>query len=154
MMTTLRGLHDRLLGLFELLRWVFPLLARFTIGVVFIESGWGKLHNIPDVIEFFTSLHIPAPACQAHFVACTEFLCGLGVALGALTRLASIPLIGTMVVAILTAKLEDIEGWSDILALSEYLYIVLLVGLIAYGPGPLSLDYVVSRRLGWRKPNS
>jgi putative oxidoreductase len=86
-------------------------------------------------------------------VACTEFVCGLCVTVGALTRIMSIPLICTMVVAILTAKLEDVEGWSDVLAFSEYLYIVLLVGLIAYGPGPLSLDYVFSRRLGWRKPN-
>src|SRR5438045_2391292 len=127
-MTTIQKWQDRLLGSFELLRWIFPLLARFTIGAVFIESGWGKLHNIPDVVEFFTSLHIPAPAFQARFVAGTEFICGLCVAVGALTRLVSIPLICTMIVAILTAKLEDVEGWSDVLAFSEYLYIVLLVG--------------------------
>ncbi len=36
---------------------------------MFIGTGWGKLHSIPDVTEFFTSLHIPAPGFNARLTA-------------------------------------------------------------------------------------
>ena len=44
------------------LRWLPPTVARLTLGWIFLQSGWGKLHSLPKVIEFFRSLGIPAPA--------------------------------------------------------------------------------------------
>jgi uncharacterized membrane protein YphA (DoxX/SURF4 family) len=32
------------------LRWLPPTLTRLTLGWVFIESGWGKLHNLPKIV--------------------------------------------------------------------------------------------------------
>lgn len=122
------------------LGWLPPLLARITLGSVFIESGWGKLHNLPKVIDFFTSLGIPAPQIQAPFVASTELVCGFLVLIGLLTRLASVPLLATMVVAILTAKKADIASFSDLTGVSEYLYILLFVWLIVDGAGLVSVD--------------
>jgi hypothetical protein len=51
-----------------------------------------------------------------------------------------------MLVAILTAKRGDIHELSDLFGFAEYLYIVLSLWLGAYGPGPISLDFVISRR--------
>jgi putative oxidoreductase len=132
-----------LLKLTHLFAWLPPVFARLAIGVTFIDSGWGKLHNIPKVTEFFTSLGIPYPAIQAPFVAGVEFFGGALVLAGLLTRLASVPLVGTMVVAILTAKAKDLERIWDLFGLEEFLLIGLLVYLIVEGAGVLSLDRVI-----------
>ena len=129
------------------LGWLPPTLARLCVGLVFFNSGWGKLHGLPDVIEYFRSLGIPAPEIQAPFAAGTEFVCGLLLLLGLFTRVATIPLMVTMIVAILTAKKGEIEGISSLFTFIEYLYILLLVYLAVGGPGPLSLDRVLVKWL-------
>ncbi len=127
------------------LEWLPPLLTRFVVGWVFLESGWGKLHHLPKVVEFFASLGIPAPEIQAPFVAGVEFFCGTLLIVGVFSRIAALALIGTMVVAILTAKRADIAGISDLFALSEFLYIPLLLWIVATGPGPISIDRFLVR---------
>lgn len=131
---------DRAHALIEKVKWFPPLLTRIVIGVVFVQSGWGKLHDLQKVIEFFTELGIPAPQLQAPFVAGVELVCGGLVLVGLLTRLASIPLIGTMAVAIITAKRDKIDELSDLFGFEEFLYIVLLIWLIVYGAGCISAD--------------
>lgn len=126
--------------------------ARVIVGWVFLESGWGKLHNLPKVIEFFTQLQIPAPHLQAPFVAFTEFSCGILVLAGLLTRLAAMPLSVTMIVALLTAKRDEIHSVSDLFGISEFLYIPILLFLIFYGAGPLSVDGLVRNRTAYRLP--
>ena len=41
--------------------WAGPLIARLTVGYVFMLTGWGKLQNLDRVTEYFTSLGIPFP---------------------------------------------------------------------------------------------
>ena len=129
------------------LQWLPPTVARLTIAGVFIETGWGKLHNLQKVIGFFTELGIPAPQLQAPLVAATEFVCGALLLVGLFTRVASLPLIVSMTVAILTARKSDVHGYSDLFGTIEYLYIVILLWLAAYGAGPISLDAVFARRM-------
>jgi putative oxidoreductase len=117
-----------------------PLLARIVVGYIFIESGWGKLHHLENVVGFFRELGIPAPELQAPFVAGVELVGGVLILFGLLTRISAVPLVGTMVVAIITAKKEDISSLSDLFATSEFLYIVLFVWLIVAGAGKYSLD--------------
>jgi len=128
------------------LRWLPPTVTRLTLGWVFIESGWGKLHSLPKVIAYFGELGIPTPQFQAPLAATTEFVCGVLLLVGLATRVASLPLIGTMIVAILTARRSDLNGISDLFGFIEYLYIVLCLWLGAYGAGPLSLDAVFAKR--------
>jgi len=126
------------------LAFVGPTLARLTVGLVFIGTGWGKLHNLADVTEFFTTLHIPAPAFNARLTAATEFFGGLAVLLGLGTRLVSLPLAFTMVVAIATAKRGDITGLTSLVGFEEWSYLVLFLWLALVGAGPLSLDHLSS----------
>ncbi|HTV25830.1 MAG TPA: DoxX family protein [Polyangiaceae bacterium] len=123
-----------------------PLLARVTVGVAFAESGWGKLHNLDKVAAYFTELGIPAPAFQATFVSWVELICGSLVLLGLATRLAAVPLIATMVVALITAKASDIAGFSDLIGTIEFCYAVLLAWLVLAGAGTASLDHLIARR--------
>lgn len=122
-----------------------PTLARLTVGYAFLITGWGKLHNLERVTEFFASLSIPAPAFHATFVACIEFGCGGLLLLGLLTRLAALPLMATMVVALLTALRSDIDGVAGLFGTVEFTYIVLLLWLVVRGGGPVSVDHLVWR---------
>jgi putative oxidoreductase len=129
------------------LAWLPPTLTRLTLGYVFIESGWGKLHSLPKVIAYFGELGIPAPQLQAPLAATAELVCGILLLVGLATRVASLPLVVTMIVAILTARRAELNGISDLFGFIEYLYIVLCLWLCAHGAGPISLDAVFARRL-------
>ncbi len=130
------------------LRWLSPTVARLTVGFVFFQSGWGKLHDLGKVTEYFTELGIPNPAFQARFASTTEFVCGGLLLLGFATRFAAVPLIVTMCVAIRTALWDQVDGISSLVGLSEFAYIALLVWLATDGAGPLSLDRLIA--WGWQ----
>ena len=66
------------------LQSVFLLAVRLYWGYQFMQAGWGKLHRMPQVIQFFANLHIPAPAANAWFVALLEFIGGILLAFGAI----------------------------------------------------------------------
>ncbi len=140
-------LHHRLLRIVDQISWLAPLLARITVGVVFMSSGWGKLHNLAKVTEFFESLKIPLPGANALFISSLELVGGCLVLIGLCSRLISLPLIATMGVAILTAKIEEVSGLGDLLRLSEWAYLVLFVGIALYGPGRASIDHLLAPRL-------
>jgi putative oxidoreductase len=143
----LKGIRDRLLGVAERLSFVGPTLARLTVGLVFIGTGWGKLHSLPDVTEFFASLHIPLPGLNARVAASTEFFGGILVLVGLGTRLVTLPMAFTMVIAILTAKRPDIDGVTTLVGFEEWSYLVFFLWLAVSGAGPISLDRLVAPRL-------
>lgn len=147
MLDRLRALHGLMRRVSLRLAWLPPLLARVSVGLVFVGTGWGKLQNLDRVTEFFQSLGIPAPELQAPFVAATELSCGILLVLGFATRFAALPLVVTMLVAIRTALWGELEGAVDLLGREEFLIIVLLTWLAAAGAGAVSLDSVLARRL-------
>ncbi len=146
-MTGLAKLRQLIHGVGDRLKWLPPTVARLTLGWVFFQSGWGKLHNLPKVIDYFASLGVPAPQIAAPFSASMEFLCGSLLLAGLATRLASLPLIAIMAVALWTAKRADIASLTDLFGQEEYLYIALLLWLGAYGGGPISLDRLLNKRI-------
>ena len=145
-MNLISRLQTRFLSIAERLSFLGPTLARLTLGVVFIGTGWGKLHGLDKVTDFFTELGIPTPGFNAVLASSAEFICGALLLFGLLSRLAAIPLIVVMTVAILTAKLENLHGISDLLGFEEWTYIVLLLWIAVAGPGPLSLDRLFASR--------
>src|SRR5947209_3972380 len=94
----------------ERVRWLAPLVGRLAVGLLFLSTGWGKVHSLDKVTAFFVKLGIPAPGLNAVVVGYSELICGALLVIGLCTRLATLPLIVSMVVAILTAKLSDIHG--------------------------------------------
>jgi len=136
------------------LGWVSPTVARLAVGLVFFQSGWGKLHNLAKVTDFFVELGIPAPGFHAVLTSTTELVCGSLLLVGLGTRLAAMPLIITMVVAIRTALWSQVDSFGALFGLAEFLYIVLLLGLATNGGGPLSLDWLIEHRAERRPANT
>jgi putative oxidoreductase len=134
------------------LGFLAPLLIRLTVGLVFIGTGWGKLHSLDDVTDFFTRLHIPFPALNARVVATTEFVGGSLLIAGLGARLVALPMAFTMVIAILTDKLDKIDGITTLVGFEEWSYLVMFLVIALTGPGALSLDALLMRRLARKQP--
>ncbi|MCL2450554.1 MAG: DoxX family protein [Polyangiaceae bacterium] len=131
----------------ERVAWLAPLLGRLAVGLLFVSTGWGKVHDIPKVTQFFEHLGIPAPGFNAVVVGYSELICGSLLVVGLLTRLAALPLIVSMVVALLTAKASDIHGVFDLVGADEFTYLIVLVMIAILGPGAVALDRYVARAL-------
>src|SRR5579859_7363683 len=149
-MVRIETLRERALDVMKKVRWLAPLLGRLGVGLLFVSTGWGKVHSIDKVTGFFTSLGIPAPHFHAILVGYSELLCGAALIVGLLSRFATVPLIVSMIVAILTAKRSDLHGLFDLVGFNEFTYLVVLVMIAIIGPGKASLDAMLVRRLGWR----
>jgi putative oxidoreductase len=134
---------ERLQSFARRIQPIGPALARLTVGLVFIQTGWGKLHKLPEITDWFASLNIPAPWLNARIASSTEFFGGILVLLGLGTRLAALPMAFTMIIAILTAKRGDIDGLTTLVGFEEWSYLVMFLWLAVAGGGPLSLDRLV-----------
>ena len=127
------------------LTWLAPLFARVTVGYVFLLSGWGKHHNLPQVTEKFNRGGIPHPRVLTPFVSGVEFFGGLFLLLGFLTRISAGALGITMIVAIRAAKWADVDSLETLLGFDEFEYLALFLWLAIAGPGVVSLDAWLQR---------
>jgi putative oxidoreductase len=128
------------------LAWLPPTVARVALGWVFVQTGWGKLHSLDQVTAFFQELGIPAASLQAPFVSGVELVGGLALIIGLATRFAAVPLMGTMIVAIITAQRSSIHGLGDLFGLLEFAYLAIFLWIAVAGAGPLSLDHLLTRK--------
>src|ERR1700690_333818 len=147
MMDLVSTARSRALAIMDRLRWLAPLIGRLAVGLLFVSTGWGKVQDIPKVTHFFEQLGIPAPGFQAVLVAYSELVCGSLLVLGLFARLATIPLIISMTVAILTAKRSELHGIFDLVGFDEFTYWCVLVMIAIIGPGRVSFDRLLVRRL-------
>lgn len=125
--------------------WLAPLFARLVVGWVFLWSGWGKLHNLPAITENFVSWGIPFPYLLTPFVSGIEFFSGMFLLLGLLTRISAGALGVTMIVAILSAKWDQVDSLETLLGFDETEYLALFLWLAIAGAGSVSLDRLLTR---------
>jgi putative oxidoreductase len=148
-MKTLDRLYAWFLQAANFLQSPLLLAIRLYWGWQFWQTGAGKLANISKTVDFFTSLGIPAPALNAHFVALLEAGGGILLILGLGSRLIAFPLTVDMIVAYVTADREALRS-----IISEpgkfynadpftFLFASLLV--LAFGPGLFSVDTLIAR---------
>lgn len=136
------------------LAWAGPLAVRIVVGWVFLWTGWQKLHFLPQMIENFRSWGIPAPDILTPFVSGVEFVGGLLLLIGFLTRFISVPMMIIMIVAIVSAKWDDVDSLQTLLGFEEVSYFVMFAWLGIAGPGPVSLDHLILKRLRPNRPPS
>ena len=129
------------------LTWLAPLAVRIVVGWVFIWTGWQKLNFLPRMIENFREWGIPAPEILTPFVSGMEFVGGLLLLLGLLTRIVAIPRMIIRLVAIASAKWGDVDSLQTLLGFEEISYFAMFAWLGIAGPGPVSLDHLVLKTL-------
>lgn len=127
--------------------WAGPLVARLVVGYVFMLTGWSKLNNLPGITEYFTELGIPYPHILTPFVSGLEFVGGLFLILGLLTRVMGGGLTVVMAVAIVSAKLADIDSVETLFGFEEAAYFVIFTWLAIAGAGKASLDHIIKKSL-------
>lgn len=121
------------------------ILVRLMVGVIFFSEGIQKF-LFPDTLGAgrFAKIGLPAPEFLADFVGFFEILCGALILAGLLTRLASIPLIIIMMVAIATTKADLLakEGFWEMMHGSRTDWAMLMgaLFLLIEGAGFFSLD--------------
>jgi putative oxidoreductase len=87
------------------------LLIRLLVGGVFLSECIQKFLFPGEVGGGrFAKIGIPSPDVTASFVGVVEIVCGTFILFGLLTRMAAIPLIVDMLVAILTTKIPILLG--------------------------------------------
>ncbi|WP_394846751.1 DoxX family protein [Pendulispora brunnea] len=125
-------------------------LVRLLVGAVFLSEGIQKF-LFPDALGIgrFTKIGIPAPSVLTPFVGVTEVGCGLLILLGLGTRLAAIPLIIDMLVAIATTKLPILheKGWWAMAheARTDWSMLLGCLFLVCAGAGRMSIDARIKR---------
>jgi putative oxidoreductase len=134
----------------------FLLFVRLYWGWQFASTGWGKLHNLAQVTQFFTSLGIPAPGPTAFFVGGVECIGGVLLILGLASRLTGLVLTGNMLVAYLTADREALLSFfsnpGKFYGADPYTFLFAAVLILIFGPGWFALDTWISRRFLNQEP--
>jgi putative oxidoreductase len=137
------------------------LLVRLAVGGVFLSSGLVKFVFANQGAGRFAKIGLPDPSFLASFVGGTEVVCGTLILAGLFVRLAALPLVVDMLVAIATTKLPLLFGtgpepvaappkiglWA--FAYQARLDVTMLFAcgfLVVAGAGLLSLDAMLSRR--------
>ena len=145
----------------------WSILVRLLVGLaVFVPEGIQKL-IFPDILGAgrFANIGIPYPELMGPFVGIVEIVCGTLIILGLFTRLAAIPLIIIMIVAIVSTKVPILLGhdfwifhppklarygfWSMMHeARTDFCMLLGSLYLLIAGAGAWSLDALLSRRKG------
>jgi putative oxidoreductase len=140
------------------------ILIRLIVGAVFLSEGIQKFLFSNDLgMGRFAKIGIPAPQIMGPFVGVVEIACGALILFGLLTRLAAIPLIIDMLVAISTTKIPILLGhgfWRFSLpklsaygfwtmaheARVDFAMLLASMFLLIVGAGAWSIDSKMSRR--------
>ena len=127
------------------------LLVRLMMGCVFVPEGIQKF-LFPEALGVgrFITIGIPLPEVMAPFVGVVEIVCGVLILAGLFTRLAAIPLIIDMLVALATTKLPILLAkgfWSMAHeARTDWAMLLGAIILLIVGGGEWSLDSAFTRR--------
>lgn len=130
--------------------WAGPLLMRLITGYVFMLTGWGKLNNLPQMIQNFTEWGIPFPKILTPFVSGVECFGGIMLMLGLFTRIPAAMLAVVMVVAVKSAKWGDVDSLETLFGFEEATYFAAFLWLAIAGPGAASLDRLLVNFTGHR----
>ncbi|WP_213995695.1 DoxX family protein [Arsukibacterium sp.] len=123
MVTQLYAHYQQFRGRLALFSGVAPLLLRLILAPVLIQAGWNKFRHFADTVAWFGNsdwgLGLPLPWLLASLAIAAELIGGVMLLLGLLTRLVTIPLLVTMLVAIFAVHLP--YGWPAIADSSSWL---------------------------------
>src|ERR1700757_1872549 len=140
--------HCQFFTLVSYLQSPFLLLIRLYWGWQLAQSGWGKLHHLSGVAEYFGTLGLPMPAQMAVFIACVEFFGGIFLALGLLSRITGLVLTVNMTMAYVIGDREALLSFfSDpdkFIAAAPFAFLIVSLIVLIFGAGRISVDTVLA----------
>jgi len=149
----IRKLYGLLVSVASSLQPAFLLCIRVYFGLWpagIALNGWGKLHNLPHVTEFFASLGLPAPGATAAFVSTFEFVAGILLAVGLLSRVAALGLVIDMLTAYITSDRDSLSSFfsdpSKFYNADPFIYLAFALVILIFGPGKIALDYLIEKK--------
>ncbi|MBC9930073.1 DoxX family protein [Chitinophaga qingshengii] len=121
------------------------LLLRLVLAYGYFEPARLKWQDIHGIGDWFAQLHIPVPYVSAYVVAITESAGVILLTLGLWVRYITLPLMFSMVVAIITVHWANgFEAGNNGFEIPLY-YILMLFTLLVYGSGKAGLDALLER---------
>jgi len=136
--------HGQFFSLVSYLQSPFLLLVRLYWGWQLGQSGWGKLHHLSNVGEYFATLGLPMPAQMAVFIACVEFFGGIFLALGLASRITGLVLTVNLTMAYVIGDREALLSFfSDpdkFTAAAPFAFLVVSLIVLIFGAGRISAD--------------
>jgi putative oxidoreductase len=125
------------------------LAVRLYWGWQLAQNGWGKLHNLENVTQFFTNLGLPAPGPTALFVSSFELVGGILLALGLFSRITALGIAIDMAVAYVTADREALFAFfsnpGKFYVADPYTFLFAGLLILVFGPGKIALDTLADR---------
>jgi putative oxidoreductase len=156
-----RQWHDQFFRSVSYLQSPFLLLLRLYWGWQLAQSGWGKLHHLSNVGEYFASLNLPMPAQMAVFIACVEFFGGIFLALGLASRVTGLVLTVNLTMAyVLGDRQALLSFFSDpdkFVAAAPFAFLLVALIVLIFGAGKISVDTAMAFFFGHQRvkqPNS
>lgn len=136
-------LANRIISYFKKAENLNLLLIRLVLAYGFYMPAMMKVKNVSGISSWFMSMNIPFPEISAYLATGTEVLGVVLLAIGFGTRWISIPLIFTMIVAIITVHFSNgFQAAENGFEIPLY-YILFLMIMISRGAGKFSLDYLI-----------
>jgi putative oxidoreductase len=144
--------HCQFFTLVSYLQSPFLLLVRLYWGWQLAQSGWGKLHHLSNVGEYFATLGLPMPTQMAVFVACVESFGGIFLALGLASRMTGLVLTVNLTMAYLIGDREALLSFfSDpdkFAAAAPFAFLLVSLIVLIFGAGRISADAVIAFLFG------
>jgi len=166
--------------LLKVCKWVTPvtenlqsvalLLVRFILAYTFFAPAMMKWADIAATASWFEYMGIPFPLLNAYMAAGTEMAGVVLLTLGLFSRLISIPLLVTMLVAVITVHgsngynvISESLQWTDAYINGEQVsgtvvflqngyenilnYVAMLLVIVSFGSGKISFDQLIKKKM-------
>jgi putative oxidoreductase len=145
-----RAAYQVLIRVASFLKCPFLLIVRLYWGWQFFGTGTAKLGDLPTFTERFANWGVPLPHLSVIAAGTTETVGGLLLLAGFASRLVSIPLIFTMLVAYLTAESEALHSFfSDpdkFVSATPFQFMFAALLVLIFGPGAISIDHLLKKK--------
>ncbi len=116
-------------------------ILRLGVGILMIHHGYDKLVHFPEYAAKFINFMGLGANVSLALTVFAEFFCSIFLILGLFTRLATIPMMINMGVAVVKGHNTDILGEAEHASLFFLIYLVILI----LGPGRISVDGMINK---------
>ena len=169
-MLGIQSLYYKFVGLTQHLQSAVLLLVRIGFGFQFMLTGWGKLQNLERTTNYFAGLHIPMPHFNAIMAGSTECFGGFLLLIGLGSRLISLPLAVTMLVAYATEHRPSLvaifsptanengtidgllERLRNAFDQAPFPFLCAALVILAFGPGKAAIDHLIAKYIRRESP--